>query len=171
MDNQVLDRFAKLFNQWEKDRSTEEDEYKPAVMISSFFLDDLTNPKKTEADAMSRLGFVVSGRSTRTYAGADIFSSVSTIYFLYNIGNWHWANFAVNPNTLQQRFYDSLHRYLDKDGIKASKCIHDFLINYYEYTMGSEHPRKKRWTRSIVTDNFAVLRNAHQVGNDVAFMQ
>ena len=43
------------------------------------------------------------------------------------------------------------------------------MINFYDHTMGSEHPRKKQWTRSIVTDNFAVLRNAYQVGNDCGF--
>ena len=99
------------------------------------------------------------------YGGADIFDSVSMIYFLYNIGNFHWATFAMSSTTLKQWYYDSLHNQLDKDGIKASKCIHDFLINFYEGTMKSEHPMKKRWTRSIVTDNYAILRNAHQVGN------
>ena len=32
--------------------------------------------------------------------------------------------------------------------------------------MGSEHPRKKRWTRSVAVDNFAYLRNVQQLGND-----
>ena len=32
--------------------------------------------------------------------------------------------------------------------------------------MGSEHPKKKQWTRSVVVDNFDYLRNAHQIGND-----
>ena len=32
-----LDRFAKMFNQWEN-KSMEEDEYKPAMMITSFSL-------------------------------------------------------------------------------------------------------------------------------------
>jgi hypothetical protein len=50
--------------------------------------------------------------------------------------------------------------------IDISKCIHALLINFYECTMGSEHPWKKWWTRSVVVDNFAYLRNAHQIGND-----
>ena len=166
MNDAGLDRFAKMFNQWEKDKSMEDDEYKPAMMISPFFIDDLLNPNKKDKESYGRFGFAVGGRSKGLYAGADIFNSVSTIYFLYNIGNWHWANFAMDPSTLKQRFYDSIHRPLDKDGIKTSKCIHEFLINFYECTMGSEHPRKKRWTRSVAVDNFACLRNAHQIGND-----
>ena len=72
-----------------------EDEYNPAMMISSFFTDDFMNPNKKEVEAYRRFGFAVGGRSKGLYAGADIFNSVSTMYFLYNIGNWHWANFAI----------------------------------------------------------------------------
>jgi hypothetical protein len=32
--------------------------------------------------------------------------------------------------------------------------------------MGSEHARKKQWTRNVLVDNFAYLRNAHQIGNE-----
>ena len=106
-----------------------EDEYKPAMMISSFFTDNFMNHNKKEVEAYRRFGFAVGGRSKGLYAGADIFNSGSTIYFLYNVGNWHWTNFVMDPSTLKWRFYYSIHRPLDKDGIKISKCIHDFLIN------------------------------------------
>ena len=59
-----LDRFAKMLNQWEKDKSTKEDEYKPAMMISSFFIDDLMNPNKKKRKHTEDLGllFVVDQR-------------------------------------------------------------------------------------------------------------
>jgi hypothetical protein len=72
----------------------------------------------------------------------------------------------MDPSTLKQMFYDSIHRPLDKDGTKTSKCIHEFLFNFYECTMGSEHARKKQWTSNVLVDNFAYLRNAHQIGNE-----
>jgi hypothetical protein len=40
------------------------------------------NPNKKEEEAYGRFGFAVGGRSKGLYAGADIFNSVSTIYFL-----------------------------------------------------------------------------------------
>jgi hypothetical protein len=54
-----LDRFAKMFNQWEKDKSMEDDEYKPAMMISPFFIDDLLNPNKKERNHMEDLGLLL----------------------------------------------------------------------------------------------------------------
>ena len=78
-----------MFNQWEKDKSMEEDECKPATMISPFFIDNLINPNKKEEEAYRRFGFAICGRPKGLYAGTYIFNSVSTIYFLYNIGNWH----------------------------------------------------------------------------------
>jgi hypothetical protein len=75
------------------------------------------------------------------------------------------TNFAVDPTSLKQSFYDGLHRHVDKDLIKTLKCIHVCLINFYELNM-AESQRKKWWTRSVVMANFAYLRSVHQVGNE-----
>ena len=76
--------------------------------------------------------------------------------FLRNIGNWHWGTFAIDAETLLQRYYNSLHRTLDNDkreGYVISKLLHERLLDYYHSTMRVPHPKQKRWTRSIVTDS------------------
>ncbi len=171
----VLDRFSALFNQWEAEKVFSDPEYKPAIMVSGYFISELSGHKLGHPSipykTFRRFGLSGSSSKKKVFAGADIFTSVSTIYFLRNIGNWHWGTFAIDTETLLQRYYDSLHRTLDKDkseGYAISKLLHEWLLDYHHATMGVPHPKKKRWTRSIVTDSATLLRNARQTisGND-----
>ena len=96
-----------------------------------------------------------------------MFTSVSRIFFPFNLGQWHWVLFVVDPNTLHQRMYDSLgSKGLDEFTSEISKYIHDTLVEYYRATMGQAHPMSRPWTRSFVQADSAVLGNAMQIGYD-----
>ena len=53
-------------------------------------------------------------------ATVDIFNSVSLLIFPYNEGRYHWVFFTLNPLTLQQSFYDSVHGQI----LRYVQCIH-----------------------------------------------
>ena len=100
--------------------------------------------------------------------GRDIFSNVARIFFIYNIPQYHWATFEVEPTALNQQYFDSLWDTIESnpDHVKTSKAIHQWMLNYHEATMGHKHPKARRWTKGIVTDDHNVLRNAVSESND-----
>ena len=59
-------------------------------------------------------------REKCTTAMADIFNSMSLLIVPYNEGRYHWVFFTLNPLTLQQSFYDSVHGQI----LMYIQCIH-----------------------------------------------
>jgi hypothetical protein len=146
--------------------------YRPAVMLSTRFTDDLMNrrnPKTVQQVWQSELGKVSSQRDeegNRIEGGYNIFEDVCRIFVPHNIGNWHWVLFEINPSTMDQKYYDSLWGELGGEESAVSWHIHNCLTQYYEATQGCVHPSQKKWTRNLVTDSYSILGNALQVWND-----
>jgi hypothetical protein len=42
LNDLVLDRYAILFNRWEAEKVSSDPEYKPAIMVSSYFISELS---------------------------------------------------------------------------------------------------------------------------------
>jgi len=178
INDHILEHFIYLFNKEECKKMRKDKDYCTALMVDSHFLSELTaegayrdnqrpeNPHKV----FGRFGFKIRDplQNGATHAGRDIFSNVARIFFIYNIPQYHWATFEVDPTTLNQQYFDSLWDTIESnpDHVKTSKAIHQWMLNYHEATMGHKHPKARRWTKGIVTDDHNVLRNAHQVGVD-----
>ena len=102
-------------------------------------------------------------------ATVDIFNSVPLLIFPYNEGRYHRVFFTVNLLTLQQSFYDSFHRQIDRflQCINISLCIKQSLIEYHQLRKGREHfLHDSKWCRGYVTDSSMILGNSKQIAND-----
>ena len=77
----------------------EEDEPKHAMMIISFFIDDLANANKKEKEAYARRGFAVGDKSTGMYAGRHL--QQFTFYITLVIGR---DQFCCRSNKFETEF-------------------------------------------------------------------
>jgi hypothetical protein len=93
-------------------------DYCPSLMVDSHFLSELTaegiyrdNQRPQKPHKVSgRFGFRIRDplKNGASHAGQDIFSNGARIFFIYNIAQYHWAMFEVDPTTFQQQYLDSM---------------------------------------------------------------
>lgn len=162
VNDEAVNRFSLLFNAEERKKLARDPEnYIPSIMLQSWFTASLKDSDRNDRDT-KWTWFNCSHRGSGMKGGRDIFTSVSKIYCPYNIDNVHWVLFVVDPNSLEQQLYDSLWGGLDSDLSTISRGIHDFLLEYHLATMMKEHPKKRSWTRSLVTYDHSILGTAYQ---------
>lgn len=166
VNDEAINFFASKFNEQEREKFQRDPEYRPGIMFSTHLIPRLVKPdgRFTRDERWCYLGFKLEG--VKQKAAKDIFTSTSHLYFPYNITETHWALFVVDPNTLKQKYFDSLHWRLnsDADGRLASQKIHQLLLEYHEATMGKPHPNHRMWSRSMYQDDGNVLGTAKQTG-------
>ena len=106
----------------------------------------------------------------RVDAAYDLFHDVSFMYFLYNIHQSHYVVIQVCPARLHQSYIDGMHGHINKniEHLHVSKCLHNWLIEYYKATKGVDHPNKCEWSLDLVTDNSNIIGNPLQAGVDCA---
>jgi hypothetical protein len=118
----VVASFVHLFNSREFDKVRLYGEYECAIMFNGFALENLCFLKTMHSDGrhsarrcsyqfeeMNRnvtLKRTSTKRGERVKAGMNIFLNVKRLILPYNIPGYHWMFFSVNPNTLQQQFFD-----------------------------------------------------------------
>jgi len=79
-----------------------------------------------------------------------------------NEGQQHFVFFVIDPNTLKQEFYCSLHGRLNLRRIHVSKCLHNWIKHQHSIRMGANHPRRVKWSANRVNDDPRSLGNSHQ---------
>ena len=144
--------------------------YKSSHMFDSYFLESLCYKKKRKSfqinEVLKHLTCKrvrpdnVFGRSQT--GGVDIFQCKHLIFPL-NENNLHWVFFCVDPITLQQKFYDSLHHRLTDKRKHISQCIHQYLIDIYSVMHIKNHPCSSAgWSMEYVQCDASLLGNSHQ---------
>ena len=71
----------------------------------------------------------------------------------------------MDPNTLQQWFYDSFQTGIGakEERIWKSKCLHRWVKHQHQLRLGRPHPLENvDWSADLVTDDHSLLGNLHQ---------
>jgi hypothetical protein len=179
----VVAAIVRVFNYREYRRGLDDPGYKCSIMISNHWVDLMCFKVKRSTSGRKEYSCIylpneLCDRLTtkvgedKINAGVDIFSvNVNWIIFPWNIGNWHWAFFVVNPKSLEQRFYDSLNGNLDAytHADHVSQCIHKWVKDYHRLRTGEDHLlHETEWSRELIEDDQKRLKTNIQTGVDCA---
>ena len=141
-------------------------------MFSSHFIGKLcfeNNTHKFQVNAidrwMNKTRVPIRGRpeKARPVEGAmDIFKC-DRLIFPMNEGNQHWVFFSINPTSLRQQLFDSLHGNLDKEREYVSHCLYRWILHEHSRRYGKAHPKENvQWSPDCVQSNSIVFGNSSQ---------
>lgn len=165
----VIQRFAAKFNTWQHDLAESYEGHQPAVMFDGYIADSLYNhyaaSKRQKLKMIRRLCFRVKGAVKKFWAGLDLFTNVSRLFFPLNLRNSHWVLFEVDLSNLRQIYYDSMWDKMTKKSLDVSQLIHMFLCDYHKSSLGEPHPKLCPWSRELVLDDHREIGNAKQTSD------
>ena len=172
LGDEIINAYASMFNKRQVMKRSKKEEHRPAHMFGTHFIGNLCfeggnqkfvvtkNEKwmhKKRVPVKSR-----AGRERAETGAMDIFKC-DKLFFPMNEGNLHWVFYSINPNSLRQEFYDSMHGILTDDRGFVSECLHRWTLYEHHIRHGRPHPKQNdRWSVDFVLSNEYVLGNSLQ---------
>lgn len=178
VSDEIMTCFVNAFNHTEFTKKQQDPSHRPWHAFVTFFIDGLvqahvtTGPKEkyspTEGDNFTRKRRRPQhedNQNPRTQKGAIHIFECERLVCPYNEDKIHFAFFLVDPNTLQQWFYDSFQTGIGakEERIWKSKCLHRWVKHQHQLRLGRPHPLENvDWSADLVTDDHSLLGNLHQ---------
>ena len=180
VNDEVINAFVSMFNKSELEKWRKDKSYKPSHMMDTHFITTLCGRvakdklyQKTDADKhthskryVRRFGAV---RQKLEKCGLDLFRCSNIIIPVNEGPNTHWTFFVIDPLTLQQRFFCSMHYIRSNERLVRSRCLHKWIIHQHRLRYDSAHQNSTlKWATSLLEDRPTILLNTHQFGVDCA---
>ena len=185
--DEIMNAFGYMFNKREASHRNIDKMHSPGHMFSSHFIDKLCfsgapggatrhrtmTSQKYSFDMQGVKTWLTckrvpknqtSGRSVRTVQGGLDLFQCERIIFPYNVNNYHWVFFSINPMSLKQEFYDSLHGKLGHKSKWISECLHKWLLSVHKTLHGKNHPNEWKWYAKLIQSDPKILGNSNQMG-------
>ena len=173
VNDEIINGFSAYFNKRQALKYTShKGSYTPAHMFSSHFIAKLcfeNNKRKFQVNVndrwmnKTRMPICEHPEKAHSVEGAmDIFKCDNLI-FPMNKGNQHWVFFSINPSSLRQELFDSLHGKINEERLYVSECLYVWILREHSIRHGTGHPKEnERWSKNCVQSDAYVLRNSSQ---------
>ena len=173
VNDEIINGFSAHFNKRQALKYTRHKSgYRPGHMFSTHFIPKLcfkNNKPQFQVDIndrwlnKSRVPKSGCRETACSVEGATDIFKCERLLFPMNEGNLHWVVFSINPNTLCQKLYDSLHGGLDEKRIHVSSCLYRWMLHEHRRRYGKAHLKETvPWSQDCILSSAQVLGNSSQ---------